>query len=92
MNVQATLANKLPWAAANRFGPGYWNGWAAGFDIVVHNECFAHVTDKEFVDRILKPHREGLPAILYARHGEAAVDPQRAAALGTEKHRVSVRA
>jgi putative membrane-bound dehydrogenase-like protein len=38
--------------------------WADGFDIVVHNECFAHVTDKEFVDRILKPHKEGLPAIL----------------------------
>ena len=38
--------------------------WAEGFDIVVHNECFSGVTDKEFVDRILKPHREGLPAIL----------------------------
>jgi len=38
--------------------------WADGFDIVVHNECFAGVTDKDFVDRILKPHREGLPAIL----------------------------
>lgn len=38
--------------------------WAEGFDIVVHNECFAHVKDKEFVDRILKPHREGTPAIL----------------------------
>ena len=38
--------------------------WADGFDIVVHNECFAHVTDKEFVDRILKPHKEGLPAVL----------------------------
>ncbi len=38
--------------------------WADGFDIVVHNECFSGVTDKEFVDRILKPHREGLPAIL----------------------------
>lgn len=38
--------------------------WAEGFDIVVHNECFSDVTDLEFVDRILKPHREGLPAIL----------------------------
>ena len=38
--------------------------WADGFDIVVHNECFSGVTDKDFVDRILKPHREGLPAIL----------------------------
>ena len=33
--------------------------WADGFDVVVHNECFAHVTDGEWVDRVLKPHREG---------------------------------
>ena len=38
--------------------------WADGFDIIVHNECFAGVTDPAFVDRILKPHREGKPAIL----------------------------
>lgn len=38
--------------------------WAEGFDIVVHNECFSHVTDLEFVDRILKPHKDGTPAIL----------------------------
>ncbi|MEZ6124727.1 MAG: discoidin domain-containing protein [Planctomycetaceae bacterium] len=38
--------------------------WADGFDIVVHNECFSDVKDLEFVDRILKPHRDGLPAIL----------------------------
>jgi putative membrane-bound dehydrogenase-like protein len=38
--------------------------WSDGFDIVVHNECFSHVTDKDFVENIVKPHREGLPAIL----------------------------
>ena len=38
--------------------------WSDGFDIVVHNECFAAVRDKEFVENIVKPHREGLPAIL----------------------------
>lgn len=38
--------------------------WAEGFDIVVHNECFADVKDLEFVDRILQPHRDGTPAIL----------------------------
>lgn len=38
--------------------------WAEGFDVVVHNECFSHVTDPEFVDRILRPHRNGTPAIL----------------------------
>ena len=39
-------------------------GWADGFDIVVHNECFAGVRDTDFVDRILKPHKDGVPAIL----------------------------
>lgn len=38
--------------------------WAKGYDIIVHNECFAHVGDKEFVDGILKPHQDGTPAIL----------------------------
>lgn len=38
--------------------------WADGFDIIVHNECFSDVKDLEFVDRILKPHRDGTPAIL----------------------------
>ncbi len=45
--------------------PVYKNAdWAEGFDIVVHNECFSHVKDKKRVDQILKPHREGTPAIL----------------------------
>ena len=38
--------------------------WWKGFDVVVHNECFADVRDKEFVEQILRPHREGLPAVL----------------------------
>ncbi|MGZ0166956.1 MAG: DUF7133 domain-containing protein [Planctomycetales bacterium] len=38
--------------------------WSDGFDIVVHNECFSDVKDKAFVENIVKPHREGLPAIL----------------------------
>jgi len=38
--------------------------WWKGFDIVVHNQGFNHVENKTFVDRILKPHKEGLPAVL----------------------------
>ncbi len=38
--------------------------WAEGFDVVVHNECFAHVKDQAWLDRILEPHRNGTPAIL----------------------------
>ncbi|MGV2340250.1 MAG UNVERIFIED_CONTAM: ThuA domain-containing protein [Planctomycetaceae bacterium] len=38
--------------------------WADGFDVVVHNECFAGVVDREFVDGILKAHQKGVPAVL----------------------------
>jgi putative membrane-bound dehydrogenase-like protein len=38
--------------------------WSNGFDIVVHNECFSDVKEKDFVENIVKPHREGLPAVL----------------------------
>jgi len=38
--------------------------WAEGYDLVVHNYCFPRVRDGAYVDRILAPHREGLPAVL----------------------------
>ena len=38
--------------------------WADGFDVVVHDECSSNVADKATVDRILKPHRDGLPAVV----------------------------
>jgi len=38
--------------------------WAKGYDVVVHNECFAFVTDKPFVEGIIKPHAEGVPAVM----------------------------
>ncbi|MEO5803893.1 MAG: discoidin domain-containing protein, partial [Verrucomicrobiota bacterium] len=37
--------------------------WAKNFDVVVHDECFADVKDAAFVRGILKPHRNGLPAV-----------------------------
>jgi len=38
--------------------------WAKGFDIVVHNECFADDADPEYIERVLAPHRSGTPAIV----------------------------
>lgn len=38
--------------------------WAKGYDLVIHDECFADVKDKAWVDNILKPHREGLPGVV----------------------------
>lgn len=38
--------------------------WAKGFDVILHDECSADVKDPKIVERILKPHKEGLPAVL----------------------------
>ena len=38
--------------------------WAEGYDVVVHNECFAAVGDEAFIEKILAPHRAGTPAVL----------------------------
>lgn len=38
--------------------------WAEGYDIVVHDYCFPRVIDPAYIDRILAPHRAGLPAVL----------------------------
>jgi type 1 glutamine amidotransferase len=38
--------------------------WAKGFDVVVHDECCSDVKDLDVIGRILRPHREGVPAVL----------------------------
>jgi type 1 glutamine amidotransferase len=38
--------------------------WAKGYDLVVHNECFADDKDLDWLEAILKPHREGVPAVV----------------------------
>ncbi|MCA9153914.1 MAG: ThuA domain-containing protein [Planctomycetales bacterium] len=37
--------------------------WAQGYDVVVHDECFANVKDVDFVEGILAAHREGVPSL-----------------------------
>lgn len=38
--------------------------WAAPFDVVVHNECFADTADPEYIRRITTAHEEGTPAVV----------------------------
>ncbi len=37
--------------------------WARDFDVILHDECSADVTDRPYVSRILKAHRDGKPAV-----------------------------
>jgi type 1 glutamine amidotransferase len=38
--------------------------WAKGFDVVLHDECCSDVKDPKIVEKILKPHKDGLPAVI----------------------------
>jgi len=38
--------------------------WWEGFDVVIHDECFSDAKEPDWTARILKPHKEGLPAVL----------------------------
>jgi type 1 glutamine amidotransferase len=37
--------------------------WAKNFDVVVHDECAADVTDQAYVANIVNAHKNGLPAV-----------------------------
>jgi type 1 glutamine amidotransferase len=44
--------------------PIYGNpDYAAGYDVVIHDECAADISDIEIVKGVLKPHDEGIPAV-----------------------------
>ena len=63
--VNAHTTAKIDWTVVHQGGkttnteiPIYKEvGWAKGFDVVVHNECFAAVGNAEFIEKILAPHR-----------------------------------
>ncbi len=38
--------------------------WAKNYDVVVHDECCADVKDEALIERILEPHRQGLPGVV----------------------------
>jgi type 1 glutamine amidotransferase len=39
------------------------DGWYKDFDVIVHDECAADITDAAYVENVLKAHREGVPAV-----------------------------
>jgi len=38
--------------------------WAKGFDVVIHNECFANTATPEYIRSITGPHHEGANAVV----------------------------
>lgn len=50
--------------------------WAKGFDVVVHNECFADTTNQVYIRKITSAHLAGVPAVVIhcAMHTYRSVD------------------
>jgi type 1 glutamine amidotransferase len=38
--------------------------WATDYDVIIHDECSSNVKDLAVIERILAPHRKGLPAVI----------------------------
>jgi type 1 glutamine amidotransferase len=63
-NVEWTVAYD-PDTSTKHVNPVYAKAdWARGFDVIVHDECSADVKDLDVINSILKPHREGTPAVV----------------------------
>ncbi len=60
------------WTVVNDGGKGtsaeidFYNNprWAEGFDLVIHNECFANTDDENYIRKITEPHRAGVNAVV----------------------------
>ncbi|MEQ9409041.1 MAG: ThuA domain-containing protein [Fuerstiella sp.] len=63
---------QVDWTVVNEGGTGtaaeidfYDNrDWAQGFDVVIHNECFAKTTNEDYIRSITRPHHEGTNAVV----------------------------
>ena len=70
--VNARSSAEIEWTVIHQGGKTvdteipFYNeaNWAEGYDVVVHNECFAAVGNEAFIEKILAPHRAGTPAVL----------------------------
>jgi type 1 glutamine amidotransferase len=63
-NVQWKIAYE-PDKGTKKLNPVYESPeWSKGFDVIVHDECSSDVKDTAVIENILKPHKEGLPAVL----------------------------
>lgn len=63
-HVEVTIAYD-PDTTTSHLNPVYEKSdWATGFDVIIHDECSSNVKDPAVIERILGPHRQGLPAVL----------------------------
>ncbi|TWT91846.1 ThuA domain-containing protein [Neorhodopirellula pilleata] len=63
ISAEVTVVHNPSKGTDTRFEIYESDDWAEGFDVVIHDECSASVTERPYVDRILNAHRKGVPAV-----------------------------
>ena len=63
INAEVTVVLDDETTTRTRFDLYTNDRWAEGYDVVLHDECSADVTDKAYVQRILAEHRRGVPCV-----------------------------
>jgi len=63
VRADVTVAYNPDTSTKARFEVYEKDGWADPYDVIVHDECSADVTDGPYVSRILAAHRAGTPAV-----------------------------
>ena len=61
--------------------------YAAGYDVILHDECAADISDAAVIEGVLKPHRDGVPGVNLhcAMHSYRIGNPGEAATPGTPR-------
>lgn len=63
-NVEWTIVHEGGDATNYKVGLHEKKDWAKGYDIVIHNECFAGVSDLDFIHKITDAHKAGVAGLV----------------------------
>jgi type 1 glutamine amidotransferase len=63
INAEVTVELSSNKSTETRFEIYESDDWSEGYDVVIHDECSANVTEQPYVQRILEAHRQGVPAV-----------------------------
>ena len=63
INAEVTVVLSPDKSTGARFEIYESEDWADGYDVILHDECSANVTERPYVDRILAAHKNGIPAV-----------------------------
>jgi type 1 glutamine amidotransferase len=63
IRAEVTVAFNPSKTTDTRFEIYESDDWAEGYDVILHDECSAAVTERPYVDRILAAHKAGVPAV-----------------------------